>query len=128
MPKNENAHKKIKRNEKMGLFETKISNYLRSKNKVLTVEGLRQALNIDSKYFYDIKRRAKANNWQAQFMIKYNEALNIISNQQLKKSLVKPEIIYQHWKLHFGKDQEQEDKEAINIKIKIEKPRDLKNE
>jgi len=62
MPKNENAHKKIKRNEKMGLFETKISNYLRSKNKVLTVEGLRQALNIDSKYFYDIKRRAKANN------------------------------------------------------------------
>ncbi|WP_308150047.1 hypothetical protein [Spiroplasma sp. AdecLV25b] len=112
----------------LGNYEVTISNYLRTKNKILTPQGLNNALGIDRKYIFDCRRRSSP--WQRNFLKSYDKARSIISTHMLEKALVKPEIIYQHWlKSHPNEfDINEEDNNTqSNIIINIIEPRKIEN-
>ncbi|WP_425380771.1 hypothetical protein [Spiroplasma endosymbiont of Polydrusus pterygomalis] len=88
--------------KELGDYDTKISNYLRTQKKILTPQGLNNALDIDRKFVYDCRRRSSP--WQRKFLKSYDKARAEISTHMLEKALVKPEIIYQHWRLSHPND------------------------
>ena len=102
--------------KELGDYEIKISNYLRTKNKTLTPQGLNNAIGIDRGFVYDCRRRN--NPWQRKFLKSYDKARAIISTHMLEKALIKPEIIYQHWRLSHPNDYDlpnEDTKEANNL-------------
>ncbi|WP_342275741.1 hypothetical protein [Spiroplasma endosymbiont of Nebria brevicollis] len=117
-----------KQRKELGDYEVKISNYLRTKNKTLTPQGLNNALGIDRKFIYDCRRRNSP--WQVKFLKSYDKARSIISTHMLEKALVTPQLIYEHWrKSHPNEfDINEEDNNTQNdIIINITEPRKIEN-
>lgn len=117
-----------KQRKELGNYDVIISNYLRTKNKTLTPQGLNNALGIDRKFIFDCRRRS--NPWQRNFLKSYDKARSIISTHMLEKSLVKPELIYTHWlKSHPNEFDINEDDNNTqsNIIINICEPRKIEN-
>lgn len=116
--------------KELGDYDTKISNYLRTQKKILTPQGLNNALGIDRKFVYDCRRRSSP--WQRKFLKSYDKARAVISDAMLEASLIKPELIYQHWRLSYPNAfdlPDEETKEAnSNIIINLPSIRKIDND
>ncbi|WP_342277157.1 hypothetical protein [Spiroplasma endosymbiont of Nebria brevicollis] len=117
-----------KQRKELGDYEVKISNYLRTKNKTLTPQGLNNALGIDRKFIYDCRRRNSP--WQVKFLKSYDKTRSIISTHMLEKALVTPQLIYEHWRKSHPNEFdiiEEDNNTQSNIIINITEPRKIEN-
>lgn len=122
-----NRDKKVKL---LGDYHTIINNYLRTKKVTLTPQGLNNALKVTRDDIYNWRRRPTPENQK--FLKAYDEARYKISTHMLNKALIKPELIYQHWRLSHPNDFDlptTETQEAnSNIIINLPSVRNINND